>query len=64
MLNLLMTCRYFRNYFQYRAWMGLLHHMIEKVILVLACAQDMLFDDKAVFRSANQIATHTNLLFQ
>jgi len=44
--------------------MGLLHHMIEKVILVLAFAQDMLFDDKAVFRSANQIATHTNLLFQ
>lgn len=43
---------------------GTLASYNEKVILVLACAQDMRFDDKAVFRSANQIATHTNLLFQ
>ena len=63
-LNLVMTCRYFRNYFQYSGWMERLHHMIEKVISVLACNQDMQFDDKAVFRSANQIATYTILLFQ
>ena len=63
MPNLVMTCRYFRNHFQYRAWMGLLHHMIEKFILVLACVQDMLFDDKAVFRLASFLCPRNLLLF-
>lgn len=51
-LNLVMTCRYLR-----------LHHMIVKVISVLACIQDMLFDNKALFwiGQSNRFLHHSSI---